>query len=207
MRCDFFRGCGLAPCAMAANLGAHLDPRENGADSDRIISAMDPLHDRHRAPPLPLRTTPYSGRTFRGLLRGVLLARPKVTTFGAGFNLRPLPCPPAPSTPPSAAPRSPPRCCAPAVVRPLLCARCCAPRCCAPRFSVPRRVTRAPPWRHTGPCSSRHTSTPSAESVWGCDCSPHRTACKRSHWARHLPPAVSSLRVELVRVGHARQRV
>ena len=60
-----FRGCGLAPCAMAANLGAHLDPRENGADSDRIISAMDPLHDRHRAPPLPLRTTPYSGRTQR----------------------------------------------------------------------------------------------------------------------------------------------
>ena len=29
----------------------------------------------------------------------MLLARPKVTTFGAGFNLRPLPCPPAPSTP------------------------------------------------------------------------------------------------------------
>ena len=120
---------------------------------------------------------------FRGLLRGVLLARPKVTTFGAGFNLRPLPCPlrPPPRPPLRLAPR-------PAVVRPLLCApllcaRCCAPRCCAPRFSVPRRVTRAPPWRHTGPCSSRHTSTPSAESVWGCDCSPHRTSCKRSHWA------------------------
>ena len=60
-----FRGCGLAPCAMAANLGAHLDPRENGADNARIISAMDPPHDRRRAPPLPPRTTPFSGRTRR----------------------------------------------------------------------------------------------------------------------------------------------
>ena len=50
---------------MAANLGAHLDPRENGADNARIISAMDPPHDRRRAPPLPPRTTPFSGRTRR----------------------------------------------------------------------------------------------------------------------------------------------
>ena len=87
---------------------------------------------------------------FRGLLRGVLLARPKVTTFGAGFNLRPLPCPlrPPPRPPLRLAPR-------PAVVRPLL----CAPLLCASLLCAAHRVTRA----HTiGPCSSRHTSTPSA---------------------------------------------
>ena len=64
---------------------------------------------------------------FRGLLRGALLARPKVTTFGAGFNLRPLPCPlrPPPRPPLRLAPR-------PAVVRPLLCAPLlCASLLCA----------------------------------------------------------------------------
>ena len=78
-----FRGCGLAPCAMAANLGAHLDPRENGADNARIISAMDPPHDRRRAPPLPPRTTPFSGRTRRV---GALLHSSEIVTE----RLRPL---------------------------------------------------------------------------------------------------------------------
>ena len=43
-------------------VAADLDLRENGADNARIISAMDPPHDRRRAPPLPPRTTPFSGR-------------------------------------------------------------------------------------------------------------------------------------------------
>ena len=80
---ELFRGCGLAPCAMAANLGAHLDPRENGADNARIISAMDPPHDRRRAPPLPPRTTPFSGRTRRV---GALLHSSEIVTE----RLRPL---------------------------------------------------------------------------------------------------------------------
>ena len=68
---------------MAANLGAHLDPRENGADNARIISAMDPPHDRRRAPPLPPRTTPFSGRTRRV---GALLHSSEIVTE----RLRPL---------------------------------------------------------------------------------------------------------------------
>ena len=46
-------------------VAANLDLRENGVDNARIISAMDPPHDRRRAPPLPPRTTPFSGRTRR----------------------------------------------------------------------------------------------------------------------------------------------